>query len=79
MEASEVGAENGVTTKVQAGWGKDLESQVSELHVSLRVTIGQIVHAGVDITVGGAVDHIRSNRAGGSWKFVDGKISVIPV
>ena len=79
VQASEVGAENGVATKVQAGWGKELDADVPEVHVPPRVTIRQTVHAGVDITVGGAVDHVTSNRAGGSWKYVDGKISIIPV
>ncbi|NDE75016.1 MAG: DUF342 domain-containing protein [Proteobacteria bacterium] len=79
VDAAEVGAENGVSTKVQAGWGKELDAEVSEIHVPPRVTVRQTVHPGVDITVGGAVDHVTSNRAGGSWKDVDGKISIIPV
>ena len=79
VDAAEVGAENGVSTKVQAGWGKELDAEVSEVHVPPRVTVRQTVHPGVDITVGGAVDHVTSNRAGGSWKDVDGKISIIPV
>ena len=79
VEASEVGAENGVTTKVQAGWGKELDADLSEVRVPPRVTVRQTVHAGVHITVGGAIDHVTSNRAGGSWKDVDGKISIIPL
>lgn len=79
VEAAEAGAENGVSTKVQAGWGKELDAEVAEVHVPPRVTVRQTVHAGVDITVGGAVDHVTSNRAGGSWKDVDGKISIIPL
>ncbi len=79
VEANEIGAESGTPTKVQCGWGRELDAPDLEPVEAPRIVARAGARPGVSLTVGGATAAITAPTPGGYWREVDGKLSFVTV
>ena len=79
VEANEIGAESGTPTKVQCGWGRELDAPDQAPVEAPRIVARAGARPGVSLTVGGTTAIMTAPTPGGYWREVGGKLSFVTV
>jgi uncharacterized protein len=74
VEAKVAGSPSATPTTIQAGWGEELEVDVTDEVRIPKIAIRNDVQPGVLLTVAGASQRFTRQQVGGVWREKDGKL-----